>query len=1446
MTGEKLEKINEVNKKLTTGAKVKVGIKKFLVKVGGKLIIIASFVVVLILLFLVITFISISAVYVNEMDGTCVEADEFGSSSKIVRATAQSEDDFTLKQNPKYEEVTEKIRLTDLKLTLNNDPIIINISGKWLPWRTGSNINPNSDFSKKSIFKNPNESFICMLEKAKLPEDTRYSSKEEENEFYYIKNYYNDFIVNKIDKNEIKVIGVPEAPERQKNCWVTRGAGLYLGMFGTTGRSQPTAYHHLIASKMMCAKSYWFGKNINNNDKYVITKYYEPAKQGDKNSQKLRLNKIDGSLRTLFTQEEGGYTRGAEYYKLLEYKKIAEDYIIDLKDNYESVFKNKSQENLMDNYNKESEQISDKNINAEDSTVYVPLNMFRQLLTEINNFINKMNEDYKYDIKQIENELIVNAGLSSTMEKEKFNADLERILESDPEFKCEIPTRKDANGNDVKDSNGEIIKECPCNIKLSNTTDRCPTEQLKTCCAIKYNEDLKVLQYIMDNGEEVKETIRNNVVALSIIIKDKLNQIIQKINKDIEIMENNEATIDYKDNAESQKINFVEKEYLLADFKKDYFTLESYGVSSEVGTESSKILTIEGNQVIYDIDLHEKLLYSNGKVKNPAEVIANSISMFDKACYFIDKDLKGDIVRKNRAYFQYGPKTLYKHFSENDDIKYEYGERIKMLIADKYYSDNDGFYNIEIISGISFDDTGTIASKLKEIEFYLLGTPLPGEEDDRADGMIARIFNNLLNTGFAKFARAAMTLYVVIFGFRVIFGFKKNNRDKTPIKMSDLMIDLAKMVMVVIIISPSGFQFFNKIVLNFTINGVIGIVDILSGVFFSSFMSNDNFIALSGGLARANEVLSLSRNFKVIDEVLALFKTDVVMLKIFSLFYNFKKDFFAGIPIGFGVLIIIIMYLFKLFKTIIPFFFTLIQMTLVLPLAPLFLLFNFFEQTQYLFKNWMKFVLQKCLEIIAFFTAFYFMTFIINDFIKKLLSFKVCFGRLGDHICETTWNGNCGGRHFIRKIIVSMFNCIIYMEKENMPNGNTSFFKYYMSNILICLVLLILFEEITKMITDILGSTLSIDDATASGLGGNSTMGDFAGKNQDGSSKFGSLADFTKNMGLAEMQKNSDALKWTRSFIDIGKSPAENLKDLGKKAYNVYKAGGEARIDAMQERIDDKARDDLNENRSIGEKWEDFKKRREKYHNSVREKKEKNRKEVMEKDFAEFNDSFGRESMFDAIGFFRGEHKRFWKQNSKWNLPARFNNWVTEGSLKYKNKAKDFLLGINKSAAKKEKAALRNQGYYVATDKDGNLIKMSLKDGTEVYRNGNGDEIKYSLYDKDGNESEIYRNKDGDIKIDDDITVKEDGSCILNIGEVEYLIKNENSNYVIYNKDGSNIIDGGEEYDSIINSIKKNDPDANKKSDKEIIEEKMEKVNKKIEKFKKMEEEQKKLDEKKD
>lgn len=836
------------------GFKKRVGavIRKTLKMLGSlvfKLIILA---IIIALIYLTV-FLSINSKMAGNLKGTCIEADEFGSKNNIIRARPISDADYYINKSFKDDEFTQKIKPTDLNLALNGDPVTINIVGQWTKWPY--NTNPN---------------FICALEKYTLTGDKKFSNRAEENEFYFIRNFHSAVDVRREEEtNSTVVTGIKEPPERQKECWITRGAGLYLASFGVNGKTEPTAYHHLIADKIICSKEHWFN-GAAKSDNYVITDYT------------------------------------------------------------------------------------------------------------------------------------------------------------------------------TRDSNGKAVK----------------------------------------------------------------------------------------------------RQYTLADFKKNYFSVSYYNDLTDDDNSltdvDKKVLVETDYQIIYNIGLHEDLLaqVSRNKEVDPGYAfrIAHSLTKFNQACYTITRNANNEKVRSYKSYYQFGPKILYSNASNYQNIKYGYGEKIKLLIVDKFYKENEGYYKIEIVSGIEFDEADYIESKIREIEFYLLGTPdRLDSSKNRSDGMVARIFRNILTNKFVRFTRAILALYVVVYGFRVIFGFKKDQNDRSVINQKDLMVTLFKVMVIVTITSPTAYTFFSQVVIRFVIDGTIGIIDLIASIFPNGFAS-DSLTSLTGSLQNPNNTMSLARNFAIVDEILNFFADKTIFTKAMAFSFNLSEMFGAGLIISIVLIMVLLYYAYKLLQSIIPFIFVLLQFTLVLPLAPLFVLFMLFKETSFLFQNWLKFIFSKCLELVAFFTAFYFCTSIIDNFIKTLLNYKVCFIGLGDFFWPET--GGSGIKNWLVSRLKKMLNRYIAVKIEGSPISGVNFFIYYLINLFIVTALVFLFDIMTKEIMNIIGSVLTIDGATANVGGGAAVMSEGMGGKLSLDNQF---KNFNTTMGIATIQKTSDQFGWTKGVVDLEKGIGANV-----------------------------------------------------------------------------------------------------------------------------------------------------------------------------------------------------------------------------------------------------------------------------------------------------------------
>lgn len=986
-----------------------------LVKQIVKLAAIIAIAFIIITVLFIIIFLSSSWDIKNKYGGACIEADEFGIKGNIIKAYAENDSQiiFDYSSTYKHESMMQKIQQTDLGLTLNGDPLLINITGSWLPWH-GDLIYPNTYDSvlEESAFYNVDESFLCALE---IYKNTKLNTiLNDEMNFYYIRNYFDGIATYTNDTKEDQYyfgkivepgksifVGVEKTPEQQKPCRVTRGAGLYLASYGITGRSEPSAYHHLIADKIICSKVNWFeGKNISDN--YVITKYKKPT--GNVNF--------------------------------------------------------------------------DKCIDITNSKNTTNCSLCSEKKKEVTNICNKCYSDYSSDDPSNENYKFAKNYSHSCAPYDGYKYfDDFKVLWSDKTCK------------EAKEMLGKCI-HCPefgGNGRIVNFLPE------YSYCEYVVKDESRGLCYSTYYSDSEKENKLSN------------------------------AIYDCKE--------YNELDYTYADFKKNYFDISYHNQNLESNTNN--ILIEDEYQITFNIAQYEKDLIQNN-IKNYGYIIASSIEKFMNACYVIEEDFTTGVKkRKTSSYFQYGPKQLYKITNSTYNEPYGYGEKIKMVILDKLYLDNSGFYKIDILSGINLDDYGGIGQKLEEIEYFLLGTPRPGQENDRDDGIVAEIFNNLISSEFGTVVRILMAIFVVFWGYRVIFlkrtPIPGKNESEDLIDRKELLIFIIKLSILITLISPNGFSLFSKIVINFFVNGTIGLIDLVSNVFDNGFAPSDT--SLGAGLQYVDSSLSLSSNFALIDEITAFFAGDTLTIKVMSFFYNFSDYFFLGIFISIALMLLLVYYFVKVLSTVIPFVFLLLQLTLLLPLAPFFLLLSFFKHTNNFFKSWINSIIGKCLEMFSFFTAFYFFTSLVNNIIKELLNFKVCFVLLGDY-----WIGT-EDVNIVLEGIRKLLNNFVVAVHTGLPDN---FFFSYCINMLIAFCLIFMFGSIINSIMGIISSIIEINGQNA---------GSYMSKDIDKGID-GQLTSIVKDSGLSTVQ-DFKPMSWTRNLVDLRGSGNDGIifgsaKKIGK------------------------------------------------------------------------------------------------------------------------------------------------------------------------------------------------------------------------------------------------------------------------------------------------------------
>lgn len=416
-----------------------------------------------------------------------------------------------------------------------------------------------------------------------------------------------------------------------------------------------------------------------------------------------------------------------------------------------------------------------------------------------------------------------------------------------------------------------------------------------------------------------------------------------------------------------------------------------------IKTKKDYFLSYKDGYIVYNIRQHEKAMIDAG-VEDYPQLVTKAQQAFKDACYYLKKtdDNKGYNVIDAAKY------RFKEYFDENklladyeNNINYKNKEVGKILLLDKYYSDNQGGYNLDFKSGFIVDTTSdkiSISSRFKDIEQFLLGTSKPHEDDDRTDGFIYKVYQNILDSGFETIAKAALALFVAIKGLYVILGF-------TEMKKKDFILFCIRIAFLFSIVDSNGWAFYNKTFINYFVNAVIGFVDLMAQIFNniydlvlpSSIVNNSmKIFEKSPTTTNAYEIW---RYLTIFDNIFDFLKDPTLHKRIVSLV------FVKGNP-AIGIIMFLMSYymLYKFIKAIItsivPLIIITAQIAILLPLAPIFLVFMFFQRTETYFKNWVKNMASRSFELIVFFFVLFTTTGLINGKIQEFYSFKVCYRHL--------------------------------------------------------------------------------------------------------------------------------------------------------------------------------------------------------------------------------------------------------------------------------------------------------------------------------------------------------------------------------------------------------------------------------------------------------------------
>lgn len=327
------------------------------------------------------------------------------------------------------------------------------------------------------------------------------------------------------------------------------------------------------------------------------------------------------------------------------------------------------------------------------------------------------------------------------------------------------------------------------------------------------------------------------------------------------------------------------------------------------------------------------------------------------------------------------------------------------------------------------------------------------------DGVTGSLYATVVGSGnFVKAVRAAVIIYIAIYGILFIFGM-------TEMTLYDFGIRMIKIGIIAALLSGGSWGYFSTTVIHFFNNGTDSIIAAVSGITLLG-------VPIGG------------RPFELLDAaILQVLSARMAVTWLSMVFTGPYGPFFAlllALSIG--------SFIKALLDAIWIYLMSLVLRALLFGLAPIFISCILFNRTRHLFDGWLNQVVNACLQPILLFTFFAFFVQLILAAMNGLLTVPVCWAS-PDHI-----QGSPFSQHMWRfKLPVSGGGYQFYDGKwgwagpeVNVPGESFPVFPVDVMSILIFLALTELASRFNKVVlliaTDLAGASTSL-----SGVGGSAT-----------------------------------------------------------------------------------------------------------------------------------------------------------------------------------------------------------------------------------------------------------------------------------------------------------------------------------------------------------------------
>ncbi len=316
-------------------------------------------------------------------------------------------------------------------------------------------------------------------------------------------------------------------------------------------------------------------------------------------------------------------------------------------------------------------------------------------------------------------------------------------------------------------------------------------------------------------------------------------------------------------------------------------------------------------------------------------------------------------------------------YNGGDDIYHNPNEYVKVIMYDRYYSDNQGRYNLKILRGVGDErDPGLLEYLVRMVEGVLIGEI--NEDGVREGGIMEFMYKAIVqDTGFALAVQVSLALYIALFGAAHLFGVVEISSKK------EIMSRVLKISLIVFFISEGSWYFYNSIVVSFFKDSMDYVVGMMMDLQDAKFDATS--MVKIAQMDRAVDV-SNSTRFSYVDLIIKNLMSEATTKKIFGLFFT---TIFGTIYIA-AIYALIFFFIYVMLFVASMYIANLVKIVFVLSLGPIFMVFSLFTRTQQMFKNWLGFLGGRSLEVIMLFTILYLFLTLIDRAFTDMLFYRTC------------------------------------------------------------------------------------------------------------------------------------------------------------------------------------------------------------------------------------------------------------------------------------------------------------------------------------------------------------------------------------------------------------------------------------------------------------------------